>query len=309
MLIHARFATIPILLALTACSSPAFDVKDRERFVQSCISSAASIAAAKRIDGNVVAELFAFAAKPEVPVEIERRFDAGRPPNVVGQGILARRNAAEACAGAFDDGQVLSGMSAALAAEVGLTRWSAAMTDQVRYARSTRDVIVKATEGIRRTQGGLSELIGKLSPRGIRFGILKRGQKSIPMVVIQAVNPLDRPIEAFFFGIDLRRPDGSVIASGRVTFKPAAPLGRGVETTYQVELEGVTGFMDPSLADLRENVIVRVKVEDVVSGGVRLLGDTLTDPYDATRIQALGILLGRIQDAREYAQRLREALQ
>lgn len=308
MLIHARFALAPLALLLASCSGPAFDPASREAFVASCIASAAEVSAAKRVDGNVVAELFAFAAKPEVAQEVERRFDPGRPPNVIGQGILTRRSAQEACGEAFENAQVLSGMSAGLAADVGLTRWSSAMTDQVRLARSTRDVIVKATEGIRRTQGGLSELIGKLSPRGIRFGILKRGQKNVPVVVIQAVNPLDRPIEAFFFGIDLRRPDGTVIASGRVTFKPAAALGRGVETTYQVELEGVPGFMDPSLADLRENVIVRVKVEDVVSGGVRLLGDTLTDPYDATRIQALGILLGRIQDSREYAQRIRESL-
>lgn len=309
MLNSLRFAVLSLAAACGACSSPDFDVSDRDAFVASCLRSAQEIGVERRLDANVVAELFAFVASPPRAEAIERRFDPGRPLQVAGTSALTRRNGQVACGEAFEGRANLDGMSASFAVSAGLSRWMAALSDQESDIRRSRETVVRAVEGIRQASGRLRDLISRLAPKGIRFGILKRGVKNIPLVVIQAVNPLDKPIDAFFFGIDLRRPDGGLLASGRVTFKPLAPLGPGVETTYQVELEGVPGFTDPSLVDLRDNVVVQVKVEDVVSDGVRLLADSVSDPLDNARISVLSVLLARVIETRDYARRLRVSLQ
>lgn len=305
----SRFAIAPLVVLLGACSSPDFDASGREEFVSSCLRSARDLGAARSIDANVVAEIFALVASPPRTDPIERRFEPGRPPALAGSMVLVRRDARQACSDSYEGRKNLDGMSAEFAASAGLTRWMAALNDQESEVRRSREAITRAVDGIRVTSGRLRDLISRLAPKGIRFGMLKRGGRMVPVAVIQAVNPLDKPIEAFFFGIDLSRPDGTVIASGRVTFKPLAPLGAGVETTYQVELDGVPGFSDPALADLRENVQVRVKVEDLVSDGARLLADSLSDPLDTGRIGALSVLLARITETRDYARRLRVSLQ
>ncbi|WP_163748973.1 hypothetical protein, partial [Proteus mirabilis] len=88
--------------------------------------------------------------------------------------------------------------------------------------------------------------------------------------------------------LDVRKQDGGILGSGRMTFKPSEPLGPAVESRYIVELGGIPEF--ERLVDVRDNLQVSVRVEDVVTDGLRLLGDHVVDKDDQLRDVALGVL-------------------
>ncbi|WP_164304873.1 hypothetical protein, partial [Streptococcus pneumoniae] len=56
------------------------------------------------------------------------------------------------------------------------------------------------------------------------------------------------------------------------------------------------------------NLQVSVRVEDVVTDGLRLLGDHVVDKDDQLRDVALGVLIGRIAEMRESVRRIRERI-
>ncbi|MBY0360665.1 MAG: hypothetical protein K2X45_02060 [Phreatobacter sp.] len=304
-----RLAAPLIALALGACGSPDFDAVSKEAFVASCVRSATEFSQKTRaMRPDEVAKVVLLAGGRELVTEddrvVLRRFDPGRPPAVAGTFIRERSDIAEICGEAHAFAATLSSMSVATAVDIGLTKWMAALNEQFRTARDVRRAVNDAVAGVRQTEGRLTHLVGRLAPRAGEFRVTRRGARLVPTVVMEVVNPLDQPIQALLLSLDVRKQDGQVLASGRLTFRPAQPLGPAVTSRYLVDLAGMPEF--EKLVDLREELQATVKVEDVVMDNVRLLGDRVVDNADQQRAVALGILMGRITEMRDLVRRIRE---
>lgn len=276
-----------------------------------CVSAAMDFAARTRaLRADEVAKLFRLAGGEDIVEDddrmVVRRFDPARPPAPAGIGIRERAEVSAVCADAFKFRQTLATMSARTAVDIGLSKWMAALNDQGRTARDVRRQIKDAISGHRQTQGRLADLVGRLAPRAGEFRVIRRGARSVPVVVLEVVNPLDRPIQAMLMSMDVRRPDGTILGSGRLTFRPTEPLGPAVESRYTVDLGAIGQF--EKLVDVRDQLQVTVRVEDVVTDGVRLLGDHVVDQDDQHRDVALGVFIGRVAEMRETVRRIRERI-
>ena len=302
-------ATLVVAALLAGCSRPDYDTTDATTFQASCVDTASRLSGALAVRGfdpKAAAAVLLMSVKAPTYPEIPRRFDPGQPPAAAGAEAFAQGDVASLCAQAAPLRSGFEGVGAWASLDVGLAHWLSSLNSQAGDVRDAKNAIRAVVEGRRVTSGRLSDLISTFAPQGVGYSVQPKGGRMVPTVVVDAVNPLDKAIQAMFLAIDLKRPDGSILASGRLTFTPAVPLAPGVEARYSISLDGVAGFSSPALADLRSNVTVGVKVEDVVSDNVRLLNDTLLDPQDVARIDTLAIVQGRIDDYRAFVRNIRQ---
>ncbi|TAL79959.1 MAG: hypothetical protein EPN75_08700 [Beijerinckiaceae bacterium] len=305
-MIRARFLLLPVLCAfVSGCSRADFDTKKVETFQSDCQRQVVDLSRKLGEPTDLVANLFKAYALGVSDPEIMRRFDPSRPPDVAGSWIITAKNGLDPCSALVKKRDAFTGISVWTAFDAGLSQWMAAMEAERHAVRSMRDRIKDTIAGKLRVSGKVADLIGRFAPRGIAFVPVQKNGRMVPSVTIRAVNVLDIPIDGFYWSIDLRRPDGSVLATGRLSFRPPVPLGPGVEADYRVFLNQVKGFQDPKLGNIRSEVKVKVKTEDVIAGGERLLKDSIVDREDKPRVDALGVMLGRIADIEDFVQRVR----
>jgi hypothetical protein len=304
-----RLVVTMACLMMGGCWGGDFDATSKETFVDSCVRSATSYSQKTRaMRPDEVAKLFMVASGRQLVADDERvvlrRFDPARPPSPAGTVIRERSDVRAVCDEAFAYASFLSSLSASAAVDIGLTRWTAALNEQFRTAREVRRVVSETVAGRVQTDGRLAHLVGRLAPRAGEFRVTRRGARLVPTVTMEVVNPLDGAIQALLLSLDIRKLDGTLLASGRITFRPAQPLGPAVTSRYPVDLGGMPEF--ERLIDLREELTATVKVEDVVIDNVRLLGDRVVDNDDQHRALALGVLIGRITEMRDLVRRIRE---
>ena len=233
--IRIRILAIGVVLlgTLSGCDDrDRLDAGTPEAFVAGCVGYATRVAALLNaasaqggVEPGMVAGFLRAYAVPPVPKVLTRDFDAKQPIPVVGYEYTADADPRGACAAVADQAGRFADVTSGEAMMLGMSRIIAAVGDQVKVAQAVIKEIQRGEASAKDEARRLRQAMDQNAPRGVSFRVMRRDQRLVPSVVIDAANVVQQPITAFVLVIRLVDAEAKSIGEGHIRFAPPVPLG------------------------------------------------------------------------------------
>ena len=195
-------------------------------------------------------------------------------------------------------GRTLEGMGVEAVVERYVAQDAGALKEQIEWIKGFDERVRIRLKSQEFEKKNREALIERLTPRQADYRWTS-GQPRAPVIDFSMFNALDRSIEEVKFAVDLVRSDKTVVASSVLDFVFDTRLEPGASGQYMIKVGDLAGFSNKGFMDLRDPMVVGMKVVDAFVGEHEsVLKTGGGDGKDEVRRRMLASLTAAVADSK-----------